>query len=125
MAIQRSRPGRYPELAPKKHRISFWTLTVSIDDEGIRTEALTKKRDAWASVTHRSGAYKWGAGNYSSEVTDLFLIRYVPGWEPDPSMTIKWRGREYGIESVENIREENQDVEIRAVRRETVTGGGQ
>ena len=107
-------------MIPKKHRISFKKLISVIDDEGIRQDEWQTIRSAWASVSHRSGAQRWSAGNYSSEVTDLFLIRAIPGWEPAPSMALVWRDRVYDVESVEDVREEHVDVEIRAVFREVV-----
>lgn len=101
--------------AEKTQRVAFSRLTSTTDAEGVSTDAWTAIRSAWASVEHRSGAQKWGNGGYSAVITDLFTIGYVPGWIPDASMRLTWDGKNYDIESAENIREENQDIEIRAV----------
>ena len=110
-------------MVPKKHRIAFWTLVSSIDDEGIKVDRWTLLREAWASVAHRSGAQKWSSGSYAETVTDLFTIRAIPGWQPSASMTLVWNGKSYDIESVDDIREEHIDVEIRAVYRGPAEGG--
>lgn len=110
-------------MPPKKHRIEFRTLKSIIDDEGIKQEEWTLLRKAWASISHRSGAQIWSQGRFSEEVTDLFTIRAIPGWQPDSSMLLVWNGKAYDIESVDDIREEHIDVEVRAVYRGPAEGG--
>lgn len=101
----------------KTQRISICEVKPAhYDEEGIKQPETVKEiRKAWASIDHKSGAQKWGDGRYSSTVTDLFTINYVPGFEVTPEMTLTWKGKQYDIESAENIHEENLDVEIRAV----------
>ncbi len=102
-------------VADKTHRISFWAERDTVDSEGTVTKEFAEIRKAWASVVHKSGAQQWVSGGYDAKVTDLFTIYCVPGWEPDSTMQLHWRGKAYDIESVDNIRGENLELEIRAV----------
>jgi len=107
----------------KVHRIVFEKVDgTEIDDEGVEQAKWVEDRKAWASVENRHGSQKWQAGGYSESVTNLFRINYIPSWEPTSQHRIKWKDDLYDIESVDNIRFENLEYEIRAVRHErTVT----
>lgn len=105
----------------KTHRIIFEKLKSSgIDDEGVERVEWVEERRAWARVEQRHGSQKWQAGGFSETVTHLFTINYTPGWVPTSSHRLVFKGDVYDIESVENIRFENKEVEIRASKHERV-----
>lgn len=106
----------------KTHRITFQRLETVIDDEGVSISSWVDVRSAWASKESRSGSQKWAAGGYGATVTELFRINWIPGWEPTPVHRLVHRGKVYDIESVENVRGENEEYEIRAVAHMSATG---
>ena len=98
----------------KTHRIAFQTQTTEINDEGIPVQTWVTERLAWASTEMRSGANKWHGSGYDASVNRLFTINWVPGWEPTPEHRIKYGNQYFRLESVDNIRGENMEMEIRA-----------
>ena len=93
-----------------------------IDDEGIEVNKWSIVNELWCSVENRSGSQKWGEGRYDSEVTTLFTYWWVPGVEITPAMRLRYRGDPYDIISVDNIRGENIEVEIRASKKDRAQG---
>lgn len=108
----------------KNQRIVFEKLKDNsrIDKDGIAEDGWVEERKAWAFVNHRSGSMRWSGGNYDPEVSDIFTVNYVKGWEPTTEMRIIWKDKAYKIQSVEDIREEHLDVEIRAINTSRVRG---
>lgn len=107
----------------KVHKIVFEKFVFGgIDDEGVPIEGWEYDRTAWAKIENRHGSQKWQAGGYSEFVTNLFTINFVPGWEPTTAHRLKWKNELYDIESVDNIRFENLEVEIRAIKQKRTQG---
>lgn len=101
----------------KTHRIIFEKyVSGQIDNEGVEKSEWIEDRKAWARIENRHGSQKWQTGGYAETVTNLFTINYIPGWMPTTAHRLIHDEEIYDIESVENVRYENRDVEIRATR---------
>ena len=102
---------------PKYRRIMFLDFVgTTTNEEGIEHEVWKRMGERWAYVEHRNGSAKWANGVYSDKVTDLFRINYDFGFTPTTSMVVLYKGNVFEIESVDNIREENKEVEVRAIQ---------
>lgn len=102
---------------PKNTRITFAQYVgSSINDEGVESEKWQTVATRWAYVEHKNGRSIWRNGGFSDKVTDLFRINFDYGFTPTPAMVIFYKGDVYDIESVDNIREENDEIELRAIR---------
>ena len=102
---------------PKNKRITFVQYVGStIDDEGVESEIWQKVATRWAYVEHKNGRSIWRNGGFSDKVTDLFRINFDYGFTPTTAMVILYKDEIYDIESVDNIREENDEIELRAIR---------
>lgn len=103
----------------KTHRIIFEKYQSGIiDAEGVERSEWVEDRRTWAKVEQRHGSQKWQAGGYAESVTNLFTINHIPGWIPTTANRIRFQGELYDIESVDNIRFENTEIEIRAIKHE-------
>lgn len=106
---------------PKNSRIVFLKHTNNlIDEEGIAVDYWDVVARRWAYVEHKNGRSVWNSGGLSDKVTDLFRINYDYGFTPTTAMLIVYEGNVYLIESIDNIREENKEVELRAIRYDTI-----
>lgn len=106
----------------KNQRVTFETLTTSLNDEGIETRTWTPVKELWASVEHRNGSQKWTSGGYTAETTELIRINWTPSFTPNPSHRLVWSDRAFDIQSVSDINEEHREVEIRAKLTEQAQG---
>lgn len=102
---------------PKNQRITFYEYVESkIDEEGIPTEYWRDAGTRWAYVEHRNGRFVWKNGGLSDKVTDLFRINYDFAFTPTEEMVVVYKGNLYSIESIDNVRESNDEVELRVIR---------
>lgn len=104
---------------PKNQRIRFLRYEGSrVDKDGIPTEYWTDVGSRWAYVEHRNGRYVWKNGGYSDKVTDVFRINYDFGFKPTTNMVVVYNDDLYSIESIDNVREANDEIELRVIRYE-------
>lgn len=80
------------------------------DSQGFRTDAEVVKR-TWAKVTRKSGLEKAAAGTEINEAVTRFLIR-CGKQKPDTAMYVVYKGLEYDIEDVRDIREQGKYLEL-------------
>lgn len=101
----------------KNHRITFIEFQdVEIDEEGIERETWKVVAERWAYVEHRTYREALRDGELVDKTTDIFRINFDYGFTPTSAMVIYYNGNIYNIEGVSNIREENDEIEIRAIR---------
>lgn len=102
---------------PKNQRISFLAYDHSkLNDEGVESEVWKKVATRWAYVEHKNGRAIWRNGGFSDKITDLFRINFDFAFLPTTTMVITFKDEVFDIESVDNIREENDEIELRAIR---------
>ncbi|MPM82178.1 hypothetical protein SDC9_129239 [bioreactor metagenome] len=67
----------------------------------------------WAAVTNLHGREYFAAAVVKAENTVKFTIRYAEGI--DESMRILFKGKQYDISSIDNIKYANKFIEIKAM----------
>lgn len=105
--------GDEVEIGEMKHRITFQKPTSTVNENGFETEAYEDFRTVWASVTNLSGREYFAAAAVQKEKTVKFLIRAISGL--DETMRIAFKGKQYNITSIDNIKYDNRFIEIKAM----------
>lgn len=70
-------------------------------------------RDFWAAITNLHGREYFAAAAVQAENTVKFTIRYTD--EIDTLMKILFKGKQYNIISIDNIKYDNKFIEIKAM----------
>ncbi|MBU5455259.1 phage head closure protein [Caproiciproducens sp. MSJ-32] len=96
-----------------RHRIKLQKNTVQTDDNGFQTETWTDFKELWAAVTNLHGREYFAAAAVQAEKTVKFTIRYTD--EIDTSMRILFKGKQYNITAIDNIKYANKFIEIKAM----------
>lgn len=73
-------------------------------------QVLKPFRTVWASVEPKSGKEYLEANKERPELTYVITVRYQKGITPD--MLVQFKERLFYIQSIRNIREENEMLEI-------------
>lgn len=100
-----------------KHRITLQTFLATVNDNGFEVEAWVDFKTVWAGVTNLHGREYFEAAAVKAENTVKFTIRYVPSIEP--TMRILFKGKQYNITSIDNIKYANKFIEIKAMEVES------
>ncbi|WP_394887178.1 phage head closure protein [Clostridium butyricum] len=96
-----------------KHRITFQLFTTVVNENGFEVETWVDFKTLWAAVTNLHGREYFAAAAVKAENTVKFTIRYTEGI--DESMRILFKGKQYNISSVDNIKYANKFIEIKAM----------
>lgn len=94
-------------------RITFQELKLNINENGFQIEEWIDFKTVWAGVTNLHGREYFEAAAVQMENTVKFTIRYFDGI--DTSMRILFKGKHYGITSIDNIKYRNRFIEIKAM----------
>lgn len=96
-----------------KHRITLQVLETEANENGFQVETWVDFKDLWAAVTNLHGREYFEAAAVQAENTVKFTIRYTD--EIDTTMRIFFKGKQYNITSIDNIKYENKFIEIMAM----------
>lgn len=96
-----------------KHRITLQLFTTVVNENGFEVETWGDFKTLWASVTNLHGREYFAAAAVKAENTVKFTIRYTEGI--DESMRILFKGKQYNISSIDNIKYDNKFIEIKAM----------
>ena len=96
-----------------RHRITLQALETRVNENGFEEEMWIDHKTLWASIKNLHGREYFQAAAVQKENTVKFIIRYIPGI--DTSMKILFKGKNYDITSIDNIRYENKFIEIKGV----------
>lgn len=80
------------------------------DSRGFGGELEVVKK-TWAKVTRKTGKEKEAAGTEINEAVTRFLIRYTKT-AIDTTMVVAYKGKEYDIEDVNDIGEQQKYLEL-------------
>ncbi|KGK87366.1 phage head closure protein [Clostridium sp. HMP27] len=101
------------DIGELRHRITFQKLTANTNENGFEMEDWQDYKTVWAAITNLHGREYFEAAAVKEENTVKFTIRYVPNIEP--TMRILFKGKQYNINSIDNIKYKNKYIEISAL----------
>ncbi len=107
------------EIGDLRHRITLQKKATSINENGFEVETWEDERTVWAKVTNLHGGEYFTAAAVQTENTVKFTIRYLEG--VDTTMRILFKGKQYDITAIDNIKYQNRYMEIKALE---VVGSG-
>jgi SPP1 family predicted phage head-tail adaptor len=107
------------EIGDLKHRITLQQRTTTVSEQGFEEETWADYQTIWAAISNLHGREYYAAAAVQAENTVKFTIRYLPGI--DTAMRILFRGKQYNITALDNIKYRNRYVEIKAL--EVMAGG--
>lgn len=96
-------------------RITFCRYKEETNDLEQETQQLNRIRTVWASVEPKSGREFQEADKDRPELTYIITTRYFKDITPD--MFIEFKNRQFNINSIRNIREANEMLEITCTER--------
>lgn len=96
-----------------KHKIVIQKYENAVNDNGFEEEAWQDFKTVWAAITNLYGREYFEAAAVKAENTVKFTIRYVPSIEA--TMRILFKGKQYNITSIDNIKYANKFIEIKAM----------
>lgn len=96
-----------------KHRITLQVFTTVVNENGFEVETWIDFKTLWSAVTNLHGREYFAAAAVKAENTVKFTIRYTEGI--DESMRILFKGKQYNISSIDNIKYANKFIEIKAM----------
>ena len=94
-------------------RIEIYKTEVIENENGFQTEQKTLVLSPYASVKTTRGMTLIKNGTDFEKAYTNFTIRY-PKTEINRDMVIEFHGKEYSIEYLNNVNEENVELEIQA-----------
>ena len=105
------------DFSKMRHRITFLRPTrTKLNSMGENVPEYTEYMSVWAYVAPRTGREYDEAQKLRAETTYNVLTRYFPNITTD--MRILFRGRILSIESVLNVGERNEQLQIVAVEKD-------
>lgn len=107
------------EIGDLRHRITFQKHTTTINENGFEVETWEDVKTVWAAASNLHGREYFAAAAVQAENTVKFTIRYLTGL--DTTMRILFRGKQYNITAIDNIKYQNRFIEIKA--QEVVSDG--
>ncbi|MDF2672413.1 MAG: phage head-tail adaptor [Clostridiales bacterium] len=96
-----------------RHRITFQNFTTVVNENGFEVEDWEDYKTVWASVSNLTGREYYEASAVQAEETVKFTIRYLSSITTD--MRILFKGKQYNIISIDNIKYGNKYIEIKAM----------
>lgn len=100
-----------------KHRITFQILETLTNENGFEIETWVDFKDLWAAVTNLHGREYFEAAAVQAENTVKFTIRYTD--EIETTMRVLFKGKQYNISSIDNIKYAKKFIEIKAMEVES------
>jgi SPP1 family predicted phage head-tail adaptor len=94
-------------------RIEIYKTEIIENENGFQTEQKTLVLSPYASVKTTRGMTLIKNGTDFEKAYTNFTIRY-PKTEINRDMTIEFHGKEYSIEYLNNVNEDNVELEIQA-----------
>lgn len=100
---------------------------VMIEKSGYTEDGIGNQVAAWveyykgyAYMNNLSGSEYWEAAQTQSQNTVMFVMRYHPllGSMSTKGYRVMHRGREYNINSIDNVQYKNETIKIRATAKE-------
>ena len=90
------------------------------DDIGNQSSTWLPFYKGFASVNNLFGTEYWAAAQTQSQNTVVFTLRYNPLFNEVNSLEYRllFRGKEYDIKSVDNVKYANISIKIKAVLKE-------
>lgn len=105
------------DFSKMRHRITFLRPTgTKLNSMGENVPEYTEYMSVWAHVAPKTGREYDEAQKLRAETTYNVLTRYFPNITTD--MRILFRGRILSIESVLNVGERNEQLQIVAVEKD-------
>lgn len=94
--------------------------TVVEDDIGNQSSTWLPFYKGFASVNNLYGTEYWAAAQTQSQNTVVFTLRYNPLFNDVNSLEYRllFRGKEYDIKSIDNVKYANISIKIKAVLKE-------
>lgn len=111
--------GRVMSIVELRHKITLQKFTNIVNVNGFEVETWVDFKTLWAAVTNLHGREYFAAAAVKAENTVKFTIRYTEGI--DEGMRVLFKGKQYNISSIDNIKYANKFIEIKALE---VEGGG-
>lgn len=99
--------GKYNKL------ISIYQVTDGVDNAGFKTRVKTLLLETWANIKTTKGFTLIANNSDFEKAYTNFTIRY-PKTEITRDMIIEFNSKEYTIEYLNNVDEENVELEIQA-----------
>lgn len=108
-----------------RHFIKIETFVSNQQSDGTWKEEWLPFNEIWANKQNLYGSEFYTAGQVNKQETVKFTIRYMPSIleTPKEKMRIISDNKYYDIDFIDNIRYENEWLEIKAI--EQAFGGGQ
>lgn len=108
-----------------RHFIQIETFVSNQQSDGTWKEEWLPFNEIWANKQNLHGSEFYTAGQVNKQETVKFTIRYMPSIleTPKEKMRIISDNKYYDIDFIDNIRYENEWLEIKAI--EQAFGGGQ
>lgn len=108
-----------------RHLIRIDTFIPAQQEDGSWETEWSLFAEVWANKQNLYGSEFYAAGQVNKQETVKFTIRYMPSIleTPKEKMRIISDGKYYDIDFIDNIRYENEWLEIKAI--EQAFGGGQ
>lgn len=90
------------------------------DGIGNRLSVWSEYYKGYAYMNNLSGSEYWEAAQTQSQNTVMFVLRYHPllGSMSTKGYRVMHRGREYNINSIDNVQYKNETIKIRATAKE-------
>lgn len=88
-----------------KHKIVIQKYENAVNDNGFEEEAWQDFKTVWAKVENIHGKEYFEAAAVQAEKTVKFTIRFIK--DIDESMRIMFKGKQYNITSIDNIKYAN------------------
>ncbi len=100
-----------------RQRITFQKLITTVNESGFEVETWEDVCTVWAAVSNLHGREYFAAAAVQAENTVKFTVRYLSGIAT--TMRILFRGKQYNITAIDNIKFQNRFIEIKALEVET------
>lgn len=109
-----------------RHKITISKNKVTVSESGFTAEEKIPIFNVWASVSQLHGREFFQAAAIQAEHTVKFTVRYFKSLdEIDTSMTILFKGKNYNIVAIDNIKHADEVIEIKAVEVSASGNGSQ
>lgn len=93
------------------HRIKIVRVVKGYDKDGFPVEREETVLEPWASVRTTRGYTLIKSGTSFEEASTNFTIRY-PVTKIDRDMIVRFNGKAYGIQYLNNVNEANVELEV-------------
>ena len=96
------------------NRITILRKSSSPNEDDFEKETWCEYKTVWAKANTLFGKEYWAAKEYSAEDTVVFTIRYNACPDLSRNDQIKFNGRIFNIDSVDNVKFKNESLKVKA-----------